>query len=263
MKNLIVQVCIPNEDKVVEVGKGRMFSYIPEMYQCCIEDAREYAKNVEADYYLMTTKEWDKNLHPCYQRFEFFEERFDKYDNILQFDGDYAPVPTAPNLFEAVENDDAIWYAVPDNKFDKHGNMKKMRKQSFDRYNLDENFYYFNIGFYLMKREARKIFRESLPEYWDREKDGIVFHDQDIINKIVHDKMRNRYRAMNKNWNGVFSVKSPDFATHYAGTAKTNFTVEGHTKLREEKSLRKGGEMYHVPQFSTDRIEVNSLENFF
>lgn len=258
MKNLIVQVCIPNTEKVYDIGKGSMFAYIPDLYKKCSQDAQEYAANIGADYYLMTSPEFNPDLHSCYQRYSFFSEAYDDYDNILQVDGDYAPVPNAPDIFDIVSKQDEIWFAVPDNKFDKTGKMKPMRKVSFDNYELDEDFYYFNIGFYVMKKEARKIIRDNLPNYWSAVRNGRVFHDQDLLNKMVHDLFPDRYKAMNKNWNGVFAVKGADFGTHYAGMAKQRFTNEFHEELKKEKMSRSGGEIWHVPQYSTDRM-INEI----
>lgn len=262
MKNLILQVCISN-DKPVEIGKGSMFAYIPEMYQKCSRDAKEYAKNIGAEYHLMTTYEWNPDFHAKFQRYAAFYEQYDEYDNILCLDGDYAPNPNSPNIFDIMNASDDIWFAVPDNKYDKNGNMKKMRKQSFDRFNIDYTFHYFNIGFYGMKKEARQIMRVEVDKYFSEQKKDYSFQDQDLMNKIVSEKMNDRFCRMNKNWNGVFSIKSPDFGTHYAGMAKQNFTPENHEKLKADKMLRKGGEIFHVPQWSTDIIEMESLDAFF
>lgn len=262
MKNLIAQVCIPSQ-KVYEIGKGSMFAYIPELYQQCSNDAKEYANNIGADYKLITTHEYDPNLPAWYQRYALFGEAYDYYDNILQVDGDYAPVPTSPNVFDLIHNKEEIWFAVPDNKFDKYGNMKPMRKKSFDRYNLPEDFYYFNIGFYVMKKEARILMRENMGKYWKTEEAGKQFHDQDLLNKMVCELMSDKYQAMNKNWNGVFSVKSADYATHYAGMAKQNFSIEKHKKLKEDKMKREGGPIWHVPQWSTDIMKGAELDEFF
>lgn len=262
MKNLILQVCIPNE-KVFEVGKGSMFAYIPEMYQECSNDAKEYADNIGAEYHLMTTHEWREDFHPKFQRYAAFFEKYDEYDNIVCLDGDYAPNPNSPDIFEIMNASESIWFAVPDNKYDKEGNMKKMRKQSFDKFELDYAFHYFNIGFYGMKRESRMIMRQKINEHFSGDRKEYNFEDQDLLNKIVFENMDERYERMNKNWNGVFSIKTPDFATHYAGMAKQNFTVEGHRKLKAEKMARTGGEIFHVPQWSTDIMKGESLNAFF
>jgi len=262
MRNLILQVCIPN-DKVVEVGKGSMFAYIPEMYQECSRDAEEYARNIGAEYHLMTTHEWNPDLHAKFQRYAAFYEEYDQYDNIVCLDGDYAPNPNAPDIFDIMNSSDDIWFAVPDNKYDKDGNMKKMRKESFDKFDIDHAFHYFNIGFYGMKKEARQIMRAEVNRHFCQQRKDYNFQDQDLMNKIVSDTMNDRYCRMNKNWNGVFSVKSPDFGTHYAGMAKQNFTVEKHLALKRDKMSRAGGEIFHVPQWSTDIIQGESLDAFF
>lgn len=260
MKNLIAQVCIPVPKREVKVGKGNMHSYIPDLYQCCIDDAREYAANINAEYYLMNTYEWDKNFTPTYQRFALFDEKYDEYDNILYIDGDYAPVPNAPDIFELMKSREEIWFATPDNKFNKDGEMKKMRKECMDKHNIDHEFYYFNAGFFGMKREARQLVRENLSKFLEifREVKSEM-HDQDWINRIVFELMAEKYCPLSKHWNGVFTLIGSNYGTHYAGHSKRLFSIESHTQLKQKKMKRKRAGLLHVPRYSTDRINDNVL----
>ncbi len=222
MKNLIAQVCIPATE--VKPENGQMHSYVPDLYQVCIDDAKEYAANIHAEYYLRDTYEWGKGLAPTYQRFALFDEKYDKYDNILYIDGDYAPIPNAPDIFELMESREEIWFATPDNKFNKDGEMKKTRKRCMDMHGIDHDFYYFNAGFFGMKREARQLIRENLPmflEIFREVKSGM--YDQDWINRIVFDLMANRYCPLSIHWNGVFAVMGSNYGTHYAAHSKILF----------------------------------------
>lgn len=238
MKNLIVQLCIPSE-KIVEAKNASMFSYVEDLYGVCMRDAKEYADSIEADYHVINTFEWDDSYIHAYQRFGILNNAYDQYDNIAYFDGDYTCVTgAAPDIFEIIERSDESFFAVPDNKYHpKTGEMRKQKQQIFKKCGFDEDFDYFNSGFFVMKKEARELFKQHIGKYSEQSKKWTL-PDQDLMNKVIFEHCDGKYGKLSKNWNGVFAVKRPDFAIHYAGISKRSFSLENHEKTKKEKRER-------------------------
>ena len=97
MKNAIVQIYVSLE--------GYSFpNWIPqsdEISKISIMSAKNYAKRIGADYFLLTDP-YINFLHPTYERFRLFEEIkwTQEYSQVLYLDSDVFAYNNAPNIFE-------------------------------------------------------------------------------------------------------------------------------------------------------------------
>ena len=258
MKNLICQVAIKGK-KVASIGEGSMHSFNQDLYETCCKDGKDYAEKIGCDYHLMTESEYGDYI-PTYQRFALWMENYGDYDNIVYMDADYAPNKyTMPDIFQIMDSSEHIFFAVPDNKYDpKTGELKKTKAKIFKACGISEDYKYFNSGFMCMKRRFLDETKPLIEDYVTKSLKWELF-DQDALNAMVHDKYF-EYGYLNKNFNGVFSVESPQFAIHYAGMIKQNFTIEYHRKLQEKKLL--SNDIWHTFDPRVDKVEAPSLEGF-
>ena len=72
-----------------------------ELDHLSIENIKQYAKMVGAEYKLITGKPFDQNLTAPCQKVHMIEKEFDVYDNVLMLDIDmFAPKSMTENIFD-------------------------------------------------------------------------------------------------------------------------------------------------------------------
>ena len=98
-KNLVVQFFVPpskyKDPTYNQIGVNE------ELYKYSTTSVEQYAKNIGADYKLVT-KAKINHVHPTFERFDLFfnHKWWETYEHILYLDTDVIVWPSAPNIFK-------------------------------------------------------------------------------------------------------------------------------------------------------------------
>ena len=98
-KNLVVQFFVPSskykDPTYNQIGVNE------ELYKYPTTSVEQYAKNIGADYKLVT-KAKINHVHPTFERFDLFfnHKWWETYEHILYLDTDVIVWPSAPNIFK-------------------------------------------------------------------------------------------------------------------------------------------------------------------
>lgn len=118
-----------------------------------INNIKQYAKMIGAEYELVTGKPFDENLTAPCQKVCMIEEEFDVYDNVLMLDIDmFAPKNININIFE--QKGVGLYNDV----------QKRLHQQLVQTYGIlgNINAPYWGGAIYKMDRNLRKKLREGL-----------------------------------------------------------------------------------------------------
>ncbi len=240
MRNLILQIDIPTAET-----RNMMLGYHGELYNTSRRLFSEYAKKVEADYLCLGYRTLE--LHPCFERFQLFEERFDVYDHILYVDCDIIPKTTAPNVFKQYENRGLCAFpeggAFYGNNRDVDSltegkrleNLIERRRQKGyiekEREFLSQEWLenqYFNSGVMLVDQDTRKQARiQGVAPYIQ----DFGMYDQAAFNKLAYEQQL-PFTPLSYVYNGLFHIYPPEnmpqairscHFIHYAGPMKNIF----------------------------------------
>lgn len=243
MRNLIVQVDIPGK-----VTENVMHGYFEDLYETSKIEFSRYAKKIGADYLCIHYKRY--SLHPTYERFQIFEEEFDKYDTILYVDYDIIPIRSSNNIFEEYKGKDFVAFSegsvfYGNNKeiideFQVSGRMDNIIKRRMDKgYIQEESEYltqewlennYFNGGVFLISQDARKKARKK---GIDRYLKKFSLFDQSAMNKMICEN-NIPFTHLSYKYNGLFhffsneikaKIINQSYFIHFCGPMK-NIYVE-------------------------------------
>ena len=215
-KNLVLQVSIKPKNYVRPALLSQQ-CYDETMYETSNRKAQAYAKSVGADYYCITSPEL-QDVHPAFQRFALFTEKFDEYDSIMYADSDYMFASHAPSLFDLIETQPGDFFAVAEPEQDKYVQRARVRLK------LPDSYAHFNSGFFVIKRSAINRHKSHAFDYMHAHAESRM-RDQDALNEMfAHND--GTYNHLTRHWNGLLTSALPLFCTHYLATSKKNFSVE-------------------------------------
>ena len=203
-KRLVYQLSIPGNFPTTDT-----FHYIKEMYDFSEEQARNYAKRCNADYYVITkTNDWIPGVgkHLAYQKLKVYD--FHDYDQIVYFDSDYIIKNDSPNIFDLLGDK---FSAVAD-----PGNCKKLAKTI----GIPQR-KYINTGFMYFTKEILDRSREAVIDKYIKV-DTWKFKDQCLWSRAFYDLKLDFNPLDPLEWNPSHVVFGK-YADHYSGIHKNKW----------------------------------------
>lgn len=201
--NLILQVFSPQEKQ------HKRFPIHLSLFQKSEELARNYAKKVNADYYIHKDRYFPNEII-CFEKFVVWNKMFEKYEKIFFVDIDALITPSCPNIF--LYNDFSAKSEPHDIDF-----LEK-------RFIENKRYKYFNSGVMLLTKnfldQTRNVYLNTLenlkPKYQEI---GVKLYDQMVFNYLVA-KHNPEYNQLDIKWN-----IAPNKQTGSIGEVKENFII--------------------------------------
>jgi lipopolysaccharide biosynthesis glycosyltransferase len=111
---------------------------------------------------------------------------FPDLERIVFFDADWRPVRPF-NVFEYCPDPEKIYFTIDRNHYSEE--VKELEK----KYNMSSGTY-FNSGFFVVSRSAKKYFDEALENFYDYEE---KYFDQCVLNHVLKDKITYADKRLN------------------------------------------------------------------
>jgi hypothetical protein len=196
-KNAIVQIFIKAKKKEKNFLNNYHNSEVLRLSKILTQN---YAKKVGAKYFFLT-KPKIKFTHPCWERFQLFSKKWTgKFNNILFLDTDIFPWPSAPNIFNFIDN-------------------TAFNSMDYYKDKIKHNLKIFNTGAFVLNEKSASCIRKHIKkkEWIKRIKKYNDWNDGIELNYIIK-KSRVKHHKLSYKWNTQNQFNA--YFTHLWGSRK-------------------------------------------